>query len=297
MKTLYQQWLVLCTLFFVSVAPAWSYSLNAGVEYVRGDHYFEISDFATSLNNVPYSWAASKLEFEKEALYFVPELHIPHEIWGRPLSLAIRGGYALSSRDGIMRDSDWLVTPSNLAIYSESRSELEQSLFIHLEERETRGRIFGALGYKLNYDRYHVYDTQQVSNLAGLNVNLSGKTLEYELYRHSLYYTLGYRLIDLETVSFDLSGSLGGIASFDKDRHLMRDFSAEGTAYGYLYGVQGNVNVDFDKRFTLSGMARYEYYSAKGEMDQFHPTGTARIDNYEVQGRDSAFSISFGYRF
>ncbi|WP_027388917.1 hypothetical protein [Chrysiogenes arsenatis] len=297
MKTLYRQWLVLCSLFFVSITPAWGYSLNAGVEYVRGDHYFKISDFPTTLNGTSYPWAASKLEFEKEALYFVPELHIPHEIWGRPMSLAIRGGYALSSRDGIMRDSDWLGTTGNLAIYSESRSELDQSLFIHLEERETRGRVFGALGYKLNYDRYHVYDTQQVSNIPALNINLSGKTLEYELYRHSLYYTLGYRLIDREMVSFDLSGSLGGIASFDKDNHLQRSFTAEGTAFGYLYGVQGNVNVDFDNRFTLSGMARYEQYFAKGEMDQFHSTGTARIDNYEVKGRDSTFSISFGYRF
>lgn len=275
---------------------ATAYRLDLGLEYQDSRHQWDIGNFSTELDK-PYSWAASRLEFEKRALYLVPELEMPHRIGQRDFGLRIRGGYALAERERRLKDSDWTDNYDNLRIYSESRLELEESYFFSIEENLRNSRLISGIGYRLNIDRYSAYDTEQVSDIPEYSTQVAGNTIDYKLERHNLYYRLGYNVLQTSQLELGIAGRLGGVYLTDRDEHLERDIQFEGEGLGYLYGVETSLELDYD-RFVLRGSARYEQYRASGEQEQYLSSGgRALVEDYEAEGRDTSFSINFGYRF
>ncbi|MBN1930900.1 MAG: hypothetical protein JW786_04740 [Desulfobacterales bacterium] len=284
-------------LFFSSSSEA--LNVDLGAEYTKGKHYYQMSDFKFVLNGDSYMGGKSKLEFEKENFYLTAELMFPHFLFGHNLNLSIKGGLGIKSYDGTMKDSDWLEKTGDKSIYSESELSLDDSLYFQIEEDIERNRLFGRLGYKIVYDNYTAYNTSQESKLAGYTADVAGETLNYELYRHSFYFALGYHLVELESFSLGLCGKFGGFASRDKDRHVARTpiLEADGSAFGYLYGIETCLHIYELWNFQLTGTISYETYYASGEMDQSAGQKHATAKNYKVEGNDTTFALKIGYRF
>ena len=238
---------VICIFFLGQAVPAHAeISLSIGGGYLAGETQYQIGGtIKEASGTTEVHFPLSELNFPLDAFMLKGQVEATFkERWGLMLSAATN----ITEDTGDMRDSDWIISPSSLDIYSESDTEMDALLlegklsYIFYEGYYGQGAvneqgvnsdlIFAysvGLGYKYQDFEFDIYDLDQwYPSLPDEPHDIvPGRVLAYEAEYQIPYLELAMIMKARDKYRFELSLGYAPVINFeDKDQHLLRDLVA-----------------------------------------------------------------------
>ena len=276
-----------------------------GTELMGGDTTYSIGG--------PVTFADGSVE----NIHFpLSELEWPLDIWLARLDATINIGSSwringvikknISDPDDNMKDSDWIIAPSSLDVYSESNISDFDALIWDVDvewvffERPS-WNVFAGVGYQYQDFEYDGALIHQYSPSGAFNAEAFGDGsvgITYDVSYKMPYFLIG---TDFQiTPNFIVTGSFSyspWVDAEDEDNHLLRNIVAKGDMDGYAYMVDIAGTYYFTTAWFLEAGFHYTKIDVDGEQKNWSDGVYSWTTYEESESTQTSGYFKLGYRF
>lgn len=290
--------------------------MSLGTGYLYGYTQYQIGGHVSAADGSQsnFHFPISELKFPLDSVMGQLEVNIS---FSEKLALKLKAQTNITDDTGKMEDSDWLVVPSQLDIFSESDTEMRAWLgdatlkytFGQTHFASGRDRSDGYLasytaGLGFKYQKYN-FDVSNVLQWYPSSPStpadfVAGLVLKYEAEYMIPYLELGMEIQGPNKGSGGFSVGFIPVLHFeDEDQHLLRDkvnVADHGwTGYGWFVKAEGRYNLNGS--WYLSGDLSWLMMESSGVSDaSFGGVYDHSID-HEIKSSQASLFVNLGYDF
>jgi outer membrane protease len=287
--------------------------ISAGCGSISGDTEYRIGGRVRNAGGAYVThFPVSKLDFPIDAYLLSLNAGIT---FMDSLVCSLSWGTDLSSDPDDMRDYDWIHSPHELSIYSESSLDMEADLLsgkiqyffcpVALDRyssffaKEDRLRLLAGAGYTYRQFDFEAYDTSQTYLDQSKNdVFVPGRTLTYSVEYRIPFLELGVLLETTDKITAELSAGYSPfVDATDKDRHLARDLSSRGECDGEALILSFNCSYNFFEHWFASLVLSQLTIETEGTAQTHINDSWSYAIEEEIESEQFLATLELGFRF